>query len=76
MSEELKNCPFCGSQAEYVEDNDHHGSFFFLGCSKSGCPANLAIYGEPIENKQVCIDRWNTRCEHSSFLEGKTNENK
>lgn len=63
MSNELKPCPFCGGRAHILQDNDHHGVFFELGCEKEECLGNRVYYTEPIDDTPVAeaISKWNTR---------------
>lgn len=60
---ELKSCPFCGSEAEFLSDNDHHGTFYTLGCSNERCIANTIIYRMPDEELKMeeAIEQWNKR---------------
>lgn len=71
MTPPLKPCPFCGSAAELVRDNDHHGEWFNLGCSQhwgrvdpdEACPAGRMWYtAEPAEEAKA-IAAWNRRAE-------------
>lgn len=57
----LEHCPFCDSEAYLRIENDHHGDFFYLGCSKKRCIAHYVAYSEPIEDLQKVVDKWNTR---------------
>lgn len=70
MSEKLANCPFCGSPAELEHDNDHHGSWFNLGCSQhwgrvkpveNACIGGRLFYTEEPENEAKAIEAWNRR---------------
>ena len=70
MSETLKPCPFCGSPAELETDNDHHGEWFNLGCSRhwgsvpdpdDGCPGGRLWYTEDPEGMARAIAAWNRR---------------
>ena len=56
-------CPFCGSEAHFEEDYDHHGGHFTLGCPIRDCPGHWAYYTEPIENLEKATKAWNTRAE-------------
>lgn len=71
---ELRPCPFCGAPAELEHDNDHHGEWFNLGCSRhwdrvdndEHCPAGRLWYtAEPSEEAEA-IRRWNTRAENTT----------
>ena len=69
MSGELKPCPFCGLPAELERGNDHHGSWFNLGCSDhwgrrrdgKGCIAGRMFYTETDTPEADAIAAWNTR---------------
>lgn len=71
MSErELKSCPFCGAPAELERDNDHHGEWFNLGCSRhwgtvsdpdDKCPGCRIWYTAPPEEMEGAIAAWNKR---------------
>jgi len=60
-----KPCPFCGSPAELVEESDHHGGYFKLGCPQQECPGHWAFYTEPIEDLAAALSKWNTRAGES-----------
>lgn len=57
----LKPCPFCGKPAQLIEDADHHGGFFELGCPDTECPAHWTFYTDPIDERDAAIAKWNTR---------------
>lgn len=63
----LLPCPFCGSPALLELDQDHHGGWFNLGCSRhfgntdKDCPAGRAWYTCGLEEKDEAIRKWNTR---------------
>lgn len=63
----LKPCPFCGSPARLVEDSDHHGKWFNLGCGSDvpdqgePCPAHYAFYTCDPSEKANAVTAWNTR---------------
>lgn len=62
--EQLKPCPFCGSEATLEIDEDHHGAFYTLGCQGKLCPAHLAYYTmSPEDDMSVeeAISKWNHR---------------
>ncbi len=59
MSEELKLCPFCGSEAKILIS--HHGSqpIYSVCCKKVGC---FMYYGAMIyNNEKAAISAWNQR---------------
>jgi Lar family restriction alleviation protein len=57
MSEELKECPFCGSEAEYRQDlseeSDQYGDHVIM-CSE-------CLGGNSSNTKEDAISEWNTR---------------
>ena len=55
MSEELKDCPFCGGEAIVT----HKGRIVWIGCSK--CPISTHTVWE--ERQAEIIRAWNTRVE-------------
>ena len=66
MSEnKLKPCPFCGLKAELREESDHHGKYFYLGCSDQKCIAYNIVYTLPENEKDNSIKVWNSRPEIS-----------
>ena len=69
-SEELRECPFCGSPAELERDSDHHGEWFNLGCSRHWgrsvdaaikCPGGRIWYTAVPEELPAAISAWNRR---------------
>ncbi|MCB1688566.1 MAG: Lar family restriction alleviation protein [Halioglobus sp.] len=61
MSEELKPCPFCGSEAKHDVDADHHGEFHTIGCSNDDCCAWWLFYTIHSSDVQHAISQWNRR---------------
>lgn len=59
--QELKRCPFCGADAELIIDCDHHGEFYYLGCSKNECLAKNMFYTESETPIEEAIEAWNGR---------------
>lgn len=67
--DDLKPCPFCASPAELVTDNDHHGEWFNLGCSRhwgnvdpdDACPGGRVYYTEDMDRLPAAIAAWNRR---------------
>lgn len=54
MNEELKDCPFCGSENVYIEDGGSTRPWWYVKC-KCGCR-----HGGHETDKQA-IDSWNNR---------------
>lgn len=67
MSEQLKPCPFCGNATQLVEDGDHHGEFFSLGCSSRDCAGYHAYYTESASHKAECVAAWNRRADDAAL---------
>lgn len=61
MTDELKPCAHCGSEAYLDFDNDHHGEWFNLGCSSEKCFLRMAFYTEEMKDLEKAISAWNTR---------------
>jgi Lar family restriction alleviation protein len=61
MNGELKTCPFCGGEAEVIEDEEpcYYGSssVYRVECKK--CPTSFG--GWHFNNKQQAITAWNKR---------------
>jgi Lar family restriction alleviation protein len=53
--DELKSCPFCGSDAALADKQDGVYVFYYVVCTK--CQGKCGGY----PNKQVVIDNWNMR---------------
>ena len=67
---ELKNCPFCGSEATFYLEYERNGYPCYLyiecnGCGCSSCGITEALYpedGEGMQNAQnKLINIWNRR---------------
>lgn len=54
MSEELKNCPFCGSQEIIVNETDEESMSGFDSVECGGCGCGCEIMGGTVKD-------WNTR---------------
>ena len=72
MNGELKPCPFCGSEARFVEVSDTMGSMkltaWKVQCSKCWCsPYPNNAHGD----KHVVARQWNTRAERTCHLSDK-----
>ncbi len=52
VREELKKCPFCGGEAEIVEDKNH---ISFIRCKRLCCRTYF------YESPKVAIKAWNRR---------------
>ena len=55
MTEELKPCPFCGSEAEFNSDEFGEGVF----CKSCGANMHNGVYGE--EGRKFASADWNSR---------------
>ena len=55
MTENLKRCPFCGSEAEFNSDEFGEG----VCCKSCGATMHNGVYGE--EGRKLASDDWNTR---------------
>ena len=77
MNIELKPCPFCGADAELEHDNDHHGEWFNLGCSRhwdrvapdDACVGARLWYTEIVKSEDEAIEAWNTRTDATKDAE-------
>jgi len=60
---ELKPCPFCGGAAQCKVEEDHHGTFYSMGCSNSDCVAHEIYYTVPEEDlpMEQAVSNWNRR---------------
>lgn len=55
MTEELKPCPFCGSEAEFNSDEFGEG----VCCKSCGATMHNGVYGE--EGRRLASADWNAR---------------
>ena len=55
MAENLKRCPFCGSEAEFNSDEFGEG----VCCKSCGATTHNGVYGE--EGRKLASADWNTR---------------
>lgn len=58
MSEELKNCPFCGGEAtlcDYVSNDDK--KWFYIVCGDCG------VVTDHVSAEEIVVRNWNTRPE-------------
>ena len=55
MTENLKSCPFCGSEAEFNSDEFGEG----VCCKSCGATMHNGVYGE--EGKKLASADWNAR---------------
>lgn len=60
MSEKLKKCPFCGSDAEL--SHKRNLNTWIVECSNQSCPASFMI-GADFETEAEAIEAWNRRAE-------------
>ena len=54
MSEKLKNCPFCGSKAEIISNQD--GNIQQVRCSVCGARNFWGVNSKELWNKRTCKD--------------------
>lgn len=60
MSEELKDCPFCGSEPVFPEAKDVFGTFYDAGCENCGIPTmSLQIIDFFDRPRNQIHDSWN-----------------
>lgn len=58
VDKELKPCPFCGAAAaELREESDHHGGFFYLGCSVDARRVHFGLIDALKEARQGLLQR-------------------
>ena len=55
MTENLKRCPFCGSEAEFNSDEFGEG----VCCKSCGATLHNGVYGE--EGRKLASSDWNAR---------------
>ena len=55
MTENLKRCPFCGSEAEFNSDEFGEG----VCCKSCGASLSNGVYGE--EGRKLASSDWNAR---------------
>lgn len=55
MSENLKPCPFCGSNEIFIDQPD--ANCFYVGC------ANCGVNGTTANTKERAVEAWNRRTE-------------
>ena len=55
MTENLKSCPFCGSEAEFNSDEFGEG----VCCNSCGATMRNGVYGE--EGRKLASADWNSR---------------
>ena len=64
MNNELKNCPFCGGEAQLTYENGYEDVWFAAACLGSGnsCGARGQWFGSyEADYKDKAIAAWNTR---------------
>ena len=65
MSEELKPCPFCGSEARLLDEADYNyrkigGEDYTVGCKNPDCLVFVTDM-DLVGSKEDCIRLWNQR---------------
>ena len=63
MSEELKPCPFCGGEADLI-NNDYVYEKWFAGCHNGKCPVQPETYIHG--TKDEAINAWNRRAKENA----------
>jgi len=63
MSEELKSCPFCGGEAEIIQNDIG----LFIGCFHEDCPIGPATstYVDGYATEAEAVAAWNARAERT-----------
>ena len=63
----LKNCPFCGGEAELHQDNNPPCDDWWVACYNTDCPSNPQVnpYYHHTRGRETAIKAWNTRKEIS-----------
>jgi hypothetical protein len=69
MPEELKPCPFCGGEAEFLNSLQTVQKVFLN--HDTGCIANVVRY---FSSKEDAINAWNTRADQSPPVTGETSD--
>ena len=66
MAMELKPCPFCGSEAKFIERNaeSYTRSKYDVGCGHQGCYMEFGADWW-IDTKEEAAELWNRRCAKS-----------
>lgn len=63
MTENLKSCPFCGSEAEFNSDEFGEG----VCCNSCGASLSNGVYGE--EGRKLASADWNARPIENELVE-------
>lgn len=64
MSEEIKKCPFCGSEAQLDNiDNGNNGWWYSVICMKPMCRCGVSSTDYSYYNEKDAIEAWNRRTE-------------
>lgn len=60
---DMKPCPFCGKPAKLQVETDHHGDYYFLGCSDENCIAHTIMLCIPVDDMPIseAAEHWNRR---------------
>ena len=64
MNIELKPCPFCGGEANLVEDP--HNWVWSIGCSNDKC-LGFSGLGWTYTSEREAAEAWNTRAERTCY---------
>ena len=65
MSDELKPCPFCGSDKPYVSESDDGMARWVCcpDCDADGPPIHWKFDGTHDEARRIVVDMWNNRAQ-------------
>jgi transcription elongation factor Elf1 len=63
MSEEIKDCPFCGAEgvSDAIAEQSINRTSYQAMCSNGDCHIMPTTFGYDVE--QEAIDAWNARCD-------------
>ena len=60
ISEKIKPCPFCGSEAEIEDNSLSNLKYFTVKCSNENCGASVHFCGKS-ESREEILSAWNNR---------------